>query len=272
MIEAKALSFAYRGRKKPAIDTVNWAISDGTFEAIVGPNGCGKTTLIRLLAGELSPLNGTIKLNGKSLNEYTSGELAQQRSVLTQSPRLDFDFRVHEVVLMGRSPHLASTTHVLNEKAVENALKALHLENLAHRPYPELSRGEKQRVQLARVLAQLESSEDSQRGLLLLDEPVNHLDIAHQHLALDIAKKKADAGHAVVAVLHDLNLALQYATTVTVLHKGSIYARGTPANVFDQACLATVFQIDGERIVDGAGNPYIRTHGLIPPLKGSDSI
>tara|TARA_B110000438_G_scaffold235332_1_gene232029 strand:- start:4695 stop:5516 length:822 start_codon:yes stop_codon:yes gene_type:complete len=262
MIEANALCFAYSGRKKSVLENVDWAISGGEFEAIVGPNGCGKTTLLRLLAGELSPLSGHIQLKGKRLGDYPSAELAQHRSVLTQSPRLDFDFSVREVVLMGRSPFLATTSHSENLAAIDAALKALDLEHFAHRIYPELSRGEKQRVQLARVLAQL-NTKDPKQGLLLLDEPINHLDIAHQHLTLGLAREKADAGHAVVAVLHDLNLALQYASRVTVLHEASVYAQGVPADIFDQACLARVFQIKGERIVDSAGNPYIRTHGLV---------
>ena len=153
MIEANALCFAYSGRKKSVLENVDWAISGGEFEAIVGPNGCGKTTLLRLLAGELSPLSGHIQLKGKRLGDYPSAELAQHRSVLTQSPRLDFDFSVREVVLMGRSPFLATTSHSENLAAIDAALKALDLEHFAHRIYPELSRGEKQRVQLARVLA-----------------------------------------------------------------------------------------------------------------------
>lgn len=263
MIEAKAVHFRYSNRAPMILKDINWSLGAGRIEAIVGPNGSGKTTLLRLLAGDLSPTEGGVLLHGKPLPDYPSEELATHRAVLTQSPRLDFDFTVREVVLMGRSPFLAHLTRQENFALVDEALRALHLEAFAHRIYPELSRGEKQRVQLARVLAQLKKPGEAEKGLLLLDEPINHLDIAHQHLTLALAREQAKTGHAVVAVLHDLNLALQYADSVTVLHKASLYARGHPGDVFDPACLATVFEIEGERILDASGQPYIRTSGLV---------
>ncbi len=254
MLEARALRFAYRTAATPVLSGIDWSSQPGSIEALVGPNGAGKTTLLRLFTGELPPSGGTVQLEGKSLAEWSAADLARRRAVLAQSPRLQFDFTVEQVVLMGREPHAASPAE--HHEILSRLLEELDLGSFSKRAFPALSRGEKQRVQLARVLAQLESREEAAR-YLFLDEPVNHLDLAHQHLTLQAARKRAAAGHTVVVVLHDLNLALHYADRVSVLHDGRIIARGEPAEVLSPDLVRAVFGVDGDLIENPRGERFL---------------
>lgn len=264
MVEAKKLSFAFPNGD-PVINRIDWQSRLGQIEALVGPNGAGKTTLLRLLSGELKPTAGSITFENQSLSRWSAEELATRRALLTQSPRLDFAFSVREVVAMGRAPHHERIERKQDDEIIEAVIAELDLAALASRPFPSLSRGEKQRVQLARVLAQIDGPEGQPKRHLFLDEPVNHLDLAHQHLTLSLARRRAERGHAVVVVLHDLNLALRYTDQVTMLDHGCQIARGAPEEIFEPDRLRKVFGVEATVHTTANGRRVLDIEGVRTP-------
>jgi len=233
-LEARAVS--YRVGPFELVRRAEVTVEPGEFVAVVGANGAGKSTLVRLLAGDLQPTEGTILLAGKPLDRYRARELARMRSVLPQQSRIDFSFTVRQVVEMGRSPYLGrGTTPGEHEAAVARAMAAADIERLAGRAYPGLSGGEQARTCLARVLAQ-------DTPVVLLDEPTAALDIRHQHQVLSVVRGLAERGKAVLAVLHDLNLAAAYATRVVALHRGAVAAAGPPAEVLTAEVLSRIYE------------------------------
>jgi iron complex transport system ATP-binding protein len=212
------LGFEVRGRK--LLENVSFTLEAGEFLVLAGPNGAGKSTLLKLLAGDLRPSTGGIELLGKPAWAWPLRDLALRRAVLPQQATLSFAFTVSEVVRLGRTPHQSPTG--VDAAAVARALERAGVAHLAHQSYLTLSGGERQRVHFARVLAQLDDAAAPSNApkLLLLDEPTTGLDIPHQHSLLAQAADFAAAGHAVLAVLHDLHLTAQYATRVALLAHG----------------------------------------------------
>lgn len=226
---------------------VNLGVGPGELVAIVGANGAGKSTLIRLLAGDLRPTEGEVLLDGRPLGSYDAGTLARLRSVLPQQSRIEFAFSVRQVVEMGRSPYRSSRRDPAGEdRVVEGAMRAADVAALAERAYPGLSGGEQSRACLARVLAQ-------DTPVVLLDEPTAALDIRHQHQVLGVVRGLAEAGKAVMAVLHDLNLAAAYATRVVAMHRGMVAAEGAPEEVLTSGVLSRIYEHPVE--VVRAGSP-----------------
>ncbi len=263
MLTADTVSFAYAHAERLALASVSARWEPGKLYALVGPNGSGKTTLLRLLSGELAPKSGEVCWQGRSLQQIEPDYMARRRALLSQSPRLDFAFSVYEVVALGRSPFAGSPARSEDHARICEALEEVDLHGWENRPYPELSRGEKQRVQLARVLAQL-PSENATQSALLLDEPTNHLDLAHQHQTLQLARKRADEGRMVITVLHDLNLALQYADHVLVLNGGKAVAEGNPAEILNPSLLAEAFGVCSSVLQLPDGRPYLAILGGKP--------
>jgi iron complex transport system ATP-binding protein len=225
---------------------VSLAVAAGEVVALLGPNGAGKTTLLRVLAGDEPPAEGEVCLQGRPLASWPARDLARARAVLSQSTSLEFGFTSFEVALMGRMPHVELRETPRDVAIVQAALEAAGVAHLGERVYTTLSGGERQRVQLARVLAQLAGPADGapRPGLLLLDEPTSNLDVAHQHAALAMAREQARAGAAVLAVLHDLNLAGQYADRLALLRGGRLVACGSPAEVLTSENIWQVFEVD----------------------------
>jgi iron complex transport system ATP-binding protein len=241
-IEAQSVSVSIRG--KTIVQEVSLSVKPGQFVAIVGANGAGKSTCINVMSGDLQPERGTVTLNGKPLKQWDSKSLAKMRAVLPQSSLLNAPFTALEIVLMGRSPHIRGIEQPEDYAIARQALAAAQVANLEQRSYTTLSGGEKQRVQLARVLAQIwEPLENGQPRYLLIDEPTNNLDIAHQHSTLKIAKRFAEQGVGVLAILHDLNLAAQYADQVAVIQEGQVLANGAPDVVFTPEIIQEAFHI-----------------------------
>ncbi|MGG7574219.1 heme ABC transporter ATP-binding protein [Streptomyces sirii] len=207
----------------------------GEVLALVGPNGAGKSTLLAALAGDLPAGAGGVRLDGRAVGDWPTGELALRRAVLPQSAALSFPFTVAQVVAMGRAPWAGTPAEADDERAVAEAMARVEVTGLARRPFSALSGGERARAALARVLAQ-------RAPLLLLDEPTAALDLRHQELVLGICRERAAAGDAVVAVLHDLGLAAAYADRAAVLHDGLIAVQGPPAEVFTDALLSRVYR------------------------------
>jgi len=225
------------------VEDVSAEVRAGRFTAVVGPNGAGKTTLLRVASGELRPAEGAVRLDGTPLPDLPECEQARRRAVLPQHSQLHFAFSVLEVVLMGRTPHLNGTESPSDWAVAEAALDAVGMADFAERSFPTLSGGEAQRVHLARALAQIWDPPESGNRYLLLDEPTASLDLAYQHDVLQTARDLADAGTGVLAVLHDLNLAAQYADDVIILHEGRAFEQGPPDEVLTAEVIRDVFGI-----------------------------
>ncbi|GED87358.1 heme ABC transporter ATP-binding protein [Streptomyces sp. 6-11-2] len=222
-----------RGARE-VLDGVDVAVRAGEVLALVGPNGAGKSTLLGVLAADLPPTRGVVRVHGRPAHEWSAPELALRRAVLPQSAALSFPFAVEEVVRMGRAPHASSASPDEDERIVAEAMAATEVTAFTARPFPALSGGERARVALARVLAQ-------RAPLLLLDEPTAALDLKHQEMVLRLCRERAHAGDAVVVVLHDLGLAAAYAHRVAILCAGRVVADGPPAEVFSEALLSRVY-------------------------------
>jgi iron complex transport system ATP-binding protein len=263
LIRARVATFRYPAAARNAVEGVSASWFAGQFHALVGPNGSGKTTLLSLLSGALQPVVGSIQWDGKPLPQADPAKLACRRAVLPQSPRLDFGFTVEEVVALGRSPFGDRPERRDDRTRIDAALEEVGLLEMRHRPFPRLSRGEKQRAQLARILAQLPGTEP-EKAALLLDEPINHLDLEHQHSTLAIARRRAQDGMLVIAVLHDLNLALRYADRVLVMDRGVLKAEGTPDAVFKPELLRSIFHVDVERVQASDGSTLLAFRGRLP--------
>jgi iron complex transport system ATP-binding protein len=228
---------------------VSLTASPGRLLVLVGPNGAGKSTLLSTMAGLLKADHGQVMLDGRSMADWQPRELARRRAMLSQRVDLEFGFSVEEVVSLGRSPHAPDPLR--DDRIVDAALRAAHAWGLRGRRYTALSGGEKQRVQLARVLAQVWEGAAS-GAWLLLDEPEAGLDIAHQHFILRRARACAGAGFGVIAVLHDLNLAARYADEVAVLADGALLRHSEPEEALDPALLSEIYGIPLVRRQAGA--------------------
>ena len=223
---------------KTLLDDVGVDLRGGELLAVLGPNGAGKTTLIKALAGDLPLDRGEISIDGRPLADFEPRELARRRAVMPQSSYLPFLFTAREVVRMGRAPwegERGEREH--GAQLTDYAMSLTDTVTYAGRAYPTLSGGEQSRVTLARVLAQ-------ETPLLLIDEPTAHLDLRHQHLVLQLARDLAAEGAAIVAVLHDLNLAVMYADSVLLLHRGASVAHGPTTEVLQPDILAPVFGLE----------------------------
>ena len=239
MIAARSLSVSI-GRTRILHD-VSIEARPAAITAIIGPNGSGKTTLLKALSGELS-YEGTVGINGRSLAELKPWQAAAMRAVLPQAAALSFPFTVREVVGLGLTNARPGMLPGEEYNLPERALSRVGLAGYGGRHYQELSGGEQQRVQLARVLCQVWAPVlEGVPRYLLLDEPVSSLDIRHQLTIMDIARDFARRGGGVVAVLHDLNLTAMYADHIHVMQGGRQAASGAPAEVLVDSLLEKVF-------------------------------
>lgn len=223
--------------KKQILKEVSFTAAPGAVTAIVGPNGSGKSTLLKALVGE-HVTEGEITLNGRALGSYRPWELAALRAVLPQATVLAFPFTVLEVVRLG----LAAGPDAARPELAHEALALVDLDGYAARSYQDLSGGEQQRVQLARVLVQVwQPLREGTPRWLFLDEPVSSLDIAHQLTVMSLARRFAQRGGGVIAVMHDLNLTAMFADRVHVMSKGQSAGAGPVAEVLTDRCLNDVY-------------------------------
>jgi len=238
VLELEHVSFGYR-RGRCVLQNVSLQVASGEVLALVGPNGVGKTTLLRLMAGLRRPWEGQLLLMGRDMALMSRREVARMVAVVPQEVHMPFPFTVRQVVELGRIPYVkpfALGGGYRDRTAVERALALLGLEELAHRPFVELSGGERRRVIIAMALAQ-------EPQLLLLDEPTAHLDIGHQVEVMGLLLRLAHQGLAVVAALHDLNLAFQFAHRVALLHRGRLLGQGPPGEVLRPHLISEVYGV-----------------------------
>ncbi|MDO5371806.1 MAG: heme ABC transporter ATP-binding protein [Paracoccus sp. (in: a-proteobacteria)] len=222
--------------RRPVLHRIDFAARPGTLTAIVGPNGSGKTTLLRALTGELAA-ERRVTLDGRALEDWPPAALARRRAVLPQSVTLAFPFTVLEIVKLG-----CEVRGVSGDTPALDALAAVGLAAHVGRPCQQLSGGEQQRAQLARVLAQVGGPSGVEGpNWLLLDEPVSALDIGHQLAVMRLARDFAAGGGGVVAVMHDLNLTAMFADRVVLMESGRLAAEGAPAEVLTSDRLSQVY-------------------------------
>lgn len=218
----------------PVLHHISLTLAPGELVALIGPNGAGKSTLLRALTGYLPPDSGTCSLKGKTLAEWSPQALSRHRAVMRQQTQLGFDWPVEDVVAMGRAPWEQTGSH----RIVREVMALTGCLPLSGRKYNALSGGEQQRVQLARVLAQL-WVDDAPQGWLFLDEPTSALDLYHQQHLLRLLKKLTRTGQLhVCVVLHDLNLAALWADRLVLLHQGEIVAQGSARQVLQAQTLS----------------------------------
>ncbi|GAB3538874.1 heme ABC transporter ATP-binding protein [Spirosoma fluminis] len=238
MLDVKNLSYYVRNRQ--LLDGVSFRANPGELLAIIGANGAGKSTLLKLCTRELAATEGEIRLRNQPINTYSDKELALLRAVLPQQNAVSFPFLVNELVLMGRYPHFDFHPSTLDYDIAELALRKVGMWDFANRVFTTLSGGEQQRVQLARVLAQIW---DVPQGVLFLDEPTTGLDLLHQQQLLEVAREFTRKGFCVVVILHDLNLAAQYADQIIMLRNGQVEAAGTPRAVITSETIQRAFNL-----------------------------
>ncbi len=235
MLSVRNVSAGYSS--KSVLHAVSLEVARGQFVGLIGPNGCGKTTLLRVASGILRPTSGEVLVAGESIRRIARRTLAKTMACLHQDLSLDLPFTVREVATMGRWPHLSRLGWERGEdhQAVEHAMALADVSHLGDRPITEISGGERQRAFIAMCLAQ-------QPQVLLLDEPTAHLDIAHQLSLLDLIRGlNREAGMTVLAVFHDLNLASEYCERLVMLAHGAVDAEGAPDAVLTAERIAKVY-------------------------------
>lgn len=219
---------------------LDFTVPEGEFTAIIGPNGCGKSTVLKALARTLRPMAGEVSLDGAPVRSLRPKAVARRIAALPQHPVAPESLRVRDLVARGRHPYHSLLRQWLpgDAEAVESAMAATGVSDQADRLLTDLSGGQRQRVWIAMVLAQ-------RTDYVLLDEPTSFLDLAHQIELLHLCQDMRTDGRTVVAVLHDLNQAARYASHLVVMHEGRIVEQGTPEQVVRAELVREVFGIDG---------------------------
>ena len=249
-LQVENLKFSYDENK--IIEDIHLNVLKGEFVGIIGPNGSGKSTILKNLYRTLKPDEGTVILDGEDLYKMNVKKAATKIGVVGQENFLPFDFKVEEIVAMGRSPHkkLFDGDTKADRDIVIKALKQTGIEDMAKRNYIELSGGEKQRVIIARVLAQ-------QSDFLLLDEPTNHLDIYYQLQMFDLVK---GLGVTVLSAIHDLNIAALYCDRIYALKEGRLFKAGTPEEILTPTVISEIYGVNADVMIHPRTNKVSITY------------
>lgn len=248
-MEILAEAVKYFIGKKEILKGIDLTLRPKEFLGIIGPNGSGKSTFLKCVYRVQKPTEGTIRFDGKLLDEMSYRESALKLAVVAQHNYYNFDFTVREVALMGRAPHKKTLErdNAKDYQIVDEALKTVQMEAFADRTFSTLSGGEQQRVILARALAQ-------QTSALILDEPTNHLDITHQIMLMELVKK---LNVTVISAIHDLNIAAAYCDKIYVLKDGVLEGYGTPEEVLTPELIRRIYKVEAEIVYDSRGKMHI---------------
>jgi iron complex transport system ATP-binding protein len=249
MVEVDQVRYSAGGAM--ILDGVSVRFRENRFNVIAGPNGAGKSTLMKIASGLVRASSGTVKYDGIPVGEIDPEALARKRAVLSQSVELAFGLTVEDVVLIGRFPHYGAAPGRIDMEIVQRAIEAVDLADKRKQPYPTLSGGEKQKAQLARILAQLWGTEESESNrVLFLDEPVTGLDVHYQIHILDIAREMLGGNCTVIAILHDLNVAFEYADSVIILDQGRVAHETDDVSSIQAELIENVFSVRATKVGD----------------------
>ncbi len=243
-VELKSASVVRTGNA--ILDQASVQCVASQFTALCGPNGAGKTTALSLMTGAFPPDRGGVFFHGQSVKNYKPIDLARRRAVVSQASVLNFPFQVHEVVAMGRTPHLGISSLTEDADIISEAIALMDLQPFAERNYLTLSGGERQRVNIARALAQVWDA-DKRLGhppWLFLDEPTAALDLKYQLALMDLLRRLAASGWGIVAVLHDLHLVNTHADHVVLFNSGRIHSASTPAEALTPERIQEVYALE----------------------------
>lgn len=229
------------------VKNVSFSLTPGEMLVVVGANGAGKSTLLKIISGEKKNYDGDIYLFGKRISDYNIKDLAKKRTVLNQKNVVNIDFLCSEIVIMGRYPYFNGKPRAIDLKVVEEVMEVCGVAHLADRSYLTLSGGEQQRIQYARILAQIW---DQKEALIILDEPITGMDLQYQHQTLAIAKALTEKGYMVITVLHELTLAAQYSSRILMLKNGRKWKDGNAYEVLNQKNIYAVFNVDSQISID----------------------
>ncbi len=243
MVTIENVTYEIKG--KLLVKDVSAHFEKGKINLILGPNGAGKSTLIKLISGELKPTQGNVLIEKLNLQQISLKELAKFRAVLSQSLELSFPLNVHEVVLMGRYPHFEGKAKAIDLEICEKSMELFDVKEMKNRNYLTLSGGEKQRVQFARVFAQIWQLSEGKSRLLLLDEPLTFLDLFYQY---NLMKKirafiNSNPDLTVIGVVHDINIAAKFSDSIMLLKDSKIFDFGYPNNVLTEKNIFEVFKV-----------------------------
>jgi len=241
MVRAEGISFKVGG--KVLLQPTSIHFDEGKFHVIMGANGAGKSTLLKIISGDQPPSSGNVFLGDKALAQYTKKELALRRAVLSQHYHLAFPIAVNEVVMMGRYPFFGGKPSGADHAICRKAMAMMDVEKLAERDYTTLSGGEAQKVQMCRVLAQIWNEPPEEKKVLLLDEPVSHLDVKYQYQLLRIAKEFCRQAITVIAILHDINLAISFADRILFMKEGEVLHRVDDATQINSKIIEDTFGV-----------------------------
>jgi|SRR5579871_4397110 len=241
MIELQHVTFETGGAT--LVSGVSAAFDAGKVHLVIGPNGAGKSTLVKLLAGFLRPTDGRVCYGTANITTASPANLAKRRAVLSQAVEIAFPLPVRDVVMMGRYPHFGTHATEHDEAIVDEVMAHVAVDGLGARTYTTLSGGEKQRVNFARVLAQIWRPIEGVERVLLLDEPLTFLDVRHQLDFMHIVRAAAASDLVIVGVVHDLNLAARFADRLLLLDHGRVVASGSPADVLTTSNVQAVFGV-----------------------------
>ena len=236
-IGCENISFSYG--EKLVLDDISIQFEKGYLYGVLGPNGSGKTTFLKVLNGVLKSKYGKVKVDDKNIKKLTTREIAKKIAMVPQSTLINFDFFVKDIVMMGRYAHIGRFSRESNEdrKIVNEILRNLGLVELKNRSFKELSGGEQQKTIIARALAQ-------QSKIILLDEPTTHLDINYQIELMELLKKYVKDGLIVIIVLHDINIATQFCDKIILIHQGEIKALGNVENTITKDNIKSIYNVD----------------------------